>query len=625
MSPFTKPAAIGLLIASFSTAQQFTEVAQELGVEDSIYTSMSGVYWVRTNNNLDLYVSNSQYLIDPYIPFSNRLYINHLNNSMGFLDEAVALGVDVEDGLSYAAGWADYNMDGLVDLYVSCIPNEFYQNEDSYFSEIGAELGVDVTQINTGANGIAWGDFNNDGRPDIFLTSLQDSRYLFRNEGNYFLDVAIALNVFFYEDFSGVNPAIWGDYDNDGDLDLFIPVPFYPSKLFRNDLAELGQFSEVAVEVGLTNLGSCRKASWVDYDNDGDLDLFVLYTTYTTTQWYSHRNSLFRNDSGQFTNIADSVGLGDSTISMYASWADYDNDGDQDLFITNYINTPDKLYRNDINIAGVFTEVGAEFVLDHLGHSRVCTWGDYDNDGDMDLYVGNKIDYQVPENGLNLLYRNNQDDQNYLKVRFLSANGSQSRHGSRIWVYYAHTDSLVGMRDIDVGSSGTSQNMYDAHFGLDGSLAYDIVIRSTVRINGENIILDKSIEPQMGGVVPVDIGGFIEIRDLVDYLDVDDYSSVVPQSVTLKQNYPNPFNATTTIPFSLSNPGNIQLRIYDIKGQLIHKIERKSLSAGEHQITWDGSYEDGQKISSGIYLYRLETKDDRYSFLRQTKKMVILK
>lgn len=604
--------------------QQFTEVAQELGVADSFRTQTRGVHWVfvDSDNYLDLYVSNSYHFIAPYIPFKNRLYINYLNTNGQYIDEAEYWGTEVEHGISLAIGWADYNLDGLIDFYVINGPglfgapdvsNEFYRNTGSVFSEVGAELGVDSMSFYY--TSIAWGDYNNNGFPDMYVARNGFANILFNNDGVDFTDNANILNI--QDDSWHGNPYVtWGDYDNDGDQDLYLLVWSFPNKLFRNELDETGQFVDVAMDIGIADSSGSRSASWIDYDNDGDLDIFLVNSSHGP-------NKLFRNDDGLFTDITVDIGLSDSVNVTTSSWADYDNDGDQDLFIANYF-IPNRLYRNDVNIGGGFTEVGEVFGLDHDGIDLSCAWGDYDNDGDMDLYIGNPK--SGADNSFNLLYRNNQDDQNYLKVRFLSANGSFSRYGSRIWVYFANTDSLIGMREIGGGSGRYSQNMYDCHFGLVGTGSYDIVIRSTVRINGENIVLDKTVKPELGNIVPLDIGGFIEVRDTIDFLlGVDDSEPLLPEEVLLKQNYPNPFNSMTTIAFKLPGKACVSLTIYNITGQIVKKYNKIILSAGDHKIGWNGTNQMGINIASGVYFYQLSVHMGDGNVFQKSRKMIMLR
>ena len=332
----------------------------------------------------------------------------------------------------------------------------------------------------------------------------------------------------------------------------------------------------------------------------------------------SARSLLYRNDineTGVFVEIGEEVGVGSPGRSVNAAWGDYDNDGDLDLYVT-YNIQPNRLYRNDLDISGLFVDVAAESNVASDGEHTAGAWGDYDNDGDLDIYVANQR--SVIRSSLNLLYRNEQNDLNYLKVRPLSANGSYNRHGSRVYLYKADTDTLIGMRDAGGGTGFFgSQNQYDAHFGLDGTKAYDIVVRFTTRINGENIVIDKNVRPELGNVIPVDIGGFIEVRDSVNVIVSveDEPEAVLPGSPILYQNYPNPFNAETLISFYLPKSGDVKITIYNILGERVSLVHEGYLPAGEHQISWDAS-----EIASGIYIYRLKGDDIDIS-----QKMLLLK
>jgi hypothetical protein len=221
----------------------------------------------------------------------------------------------------------------------------------------------------------------------------------------------------------------WGDYDNDGDDDLFAVnfsgdivsgKPAGTSALFRNDGD--GMFQDVSQHVGLTDSLFGMSPSWADYDNDGDLDLYI--TVYG-------ENVLYRNDDQTFTNVTDEAGVQDNRFSAGASWADYDGDGHLDLYVTNYVNfvyqdadkkaakrqygaevpftlnpssydaQPNSLYKN--NGDGTFTDVAIEAgVDDKEGRSLGATWFDFEGDGDLDLYVAN----DVSKNGV---YQNNGD------------------------------------------------------------------------------------------------------------------------------------------------------------------------------------------------------------------------
>jgi hypothetical protein len=233
-------------------------------------------------------------------------------------------------------------------------------------------INVSSPPLNYTGNSIssAWGDFDGDGDLDVYITDGGSANQLIRNNGNVFSILGSAP----LADTGYASGAAWGDYDNDGDLDLFLAnASATQSKLFRNN--GNATFTDVSVAAGLNFASITIGSAWGDYDNDGDLDLFVANDGVA--------NALYQNTSGTFVNVAASVGVADSQNARSVSWVDYDNDYDLDLYVTNY-GQPNLLYRND---GGTFTSITS--VLNDAGSGIAATWGDYDNDGDFDLYLVN--------------------------------------------------------------------------------------------------------------------------------------------------------------------------------------------------------------------------------------------
>ncbi len=238
----------------------------------------------------------------------------------------------------------------------------------------------------------AWGDYDNDGDLDLAVSIKGGEIRLYRNDGGEFTSVGQAMGLPQAGD--EIRGLSWGDYDADGDLDLLggsnvLPTPSR-TYVYRNDRTA---FVEVAEEIGLAIPGrTARQSNWIDHDNDGDLDLYAADR--------SGVNQLYVNENGQFTPAPRGTAPFDPRRTVGACWFDLEGDGDLDLFLANQSGDSDALWRND---RGSYTDIAPETGMDQtlrtLSDGGVgCAVGDYDNDGDFDLYVATYGD--------NLLYRN---------------------------------------------------------------------------------------------------------------------------------------------------------------------------------------------------------------------------
>ena len=235
-----------------------------------------------------------------------------------------------------------------------------------------------------------WIDYDNDSDLDLFVTNGGGGHSsLYKNNGNGTF-TTITTGALVTEVGNSSFGSSWGDYDNDGDQDVFVANSYQSENSFLYTSNGDGTFVRRAMGP------SARAAAWGDYDNDGDLDLYI--TTYS-------KNVLFRNNGdGSFISINGGAIVQDEAQSYGCSWGDYDNDGDLDLFVANFTATSDQnnfLYSN--NGDGTFTKIIEGPVANEGGYSYSGSWGDYDNDGNLDLFVANNYN----GNGNNFLYRNN--------------------------------------------------------------------------------------------------------------------------------------------------------------------------------------------------------------------------
>jgi len=236
--------------------------------------------------------------------------------------------------------------------------------------------------------GVTIGDYDADGKPDIFVVSKTESCRLFRNLGDFkFEDVTEKAGV----DDKGAAASIWKqgatfvDVNNDGWLDIYVCRFNAPNLLYINQ--KNGTFKELAHSYGLDVKDASVMAGFCDYDRDGWLDVYIAVNLLDSrTHPNGQRGYLFHNNqNGTFTNVTDSAGIFGETQSHSATWWDYDNDGWPDLYVANDYGVPDKLYHNNAN--GTFTNT-IDDVLPHTSfYSMGSDLGDVNNDGLIDFFV----------------------------------------------------------------------------------------------------------------------------------------------------------------------------------------------------------------------------------------------
>ncbi|MEO0082748.1 MAG: FG-GAP-like repeat-containing protein, partial [candidate division WOR-3 bacterium] len=232
---------------------------------------------------------------------------------------------------------------------------------------------------------VAWGDYNNDGFDDLLLSGC----ILFRNDsGRSFTNVTDSVGL---ADVQG-RGGVWADYDNDGWLDFWMSASAGLDRLYKNDA---GRFRDVTKEAGMpADSWPTEGAAWADFDNDGWVDLYCAnYENWEQHSYYPDK--LWRNVQGQLYDWTDSGGIklphGTDLAGRGVSWADYDDDGYQDCYVSNYRLCENFLWHNNgqgrfENVAGREGVSGDE-VNGWYGHTIGAEWADYDNDGDLDLFT----------------------------------------------------------------------------------------------------------------------------------------------------------------------------------------------------------------------------------------------
>ncbi len=534
----------------------------------------------------DLLIINRNNTVDVHF------FLYH-NEGSGVFTRVTSGGDLLLDSAKYTtATWGDYDNDGKLDLFLSTFGGEnnvLYHNTNpalGLFTKI--TTGVIVTEGGN-TNSCSWVDFNNDGFLDMCATNYGQKRFLYQNMGSgTFTKLTTGT---FVNDVSGSIGTQWGDFNNDGLMDAYVVNNATISNNFLYVNNGAGNFTKNTTLNIVSDTTKSFGAAWGDYNNDGFNDLFVASDGLRNNELYKN------NKDGTFTNDNTSA-IAQDQYSVMGNWADYDNDGFLDLFVSRWQNQNNLLYHNNGN--GTFTKILiGEIVNDH-GNSFGCAWADYDNDGDMDLVVANI------NNENNFLYRNNATSENsnkWITIKCVGTTSNKSAIGAKVMVK-ANINGTTQwqMREIVSETGYASQNDIRAHFGLGTATIIDSI---------------KILWPSgsINSFTNLAVNKFVTITENGSLVGIND-NSTIPTGYKLFQNFPNPFNPETKISFELPKSGNITLKVFNQLGQLVETLADEFKEAGSYSIKFNAS-----KLSSEIYFYELKTSEG----FSETKKMLLVK
>ncbi|MFQ5649378.1 MAG: FG-GAP-like repeat-containing protein [bacterium] len=431
------------------------------------------------DNDLDLFVSN-------YFNQDNMLFRNDGEEMV-----QMTTGAPVADGgFSYSASWADYDNDGWLDLFVANglfgagRGNFLYRNNNGVFTRV--ETGLIVEEQQKSTSGV-WGDYNNDGWLDLFVTNnVNEANSLYRNNSDGTFTKITSGRV--VTDVNNSYHGSWVDYNDDGLLDLFV-ANNGKNDFYENEGPPNFTFRKLtAADVGawLDESQLSQGSSWADYDNDGDLDLFISNDGADNRLIENEGPPTFSLRLATVTDINTDGGK-----SRGSSWADFDNDGDLDLFVSNLgetIGDPannNLLYFNQGN--GSFSklneggQIRGNLIFDE-GASNACSWADFNRDGFLDVIVtnGNNIGDKK-----NLLYRNNKkqgdNNNNWVNIRCIGNGVTSNRSALGAKVSVRATiggTSVTQMQQISgqTGGGWGGQNSMNVEFGLGDATRIDELI-----------------------------------------------------------------------------------------------------------------------------------------------------
>ena len=529
-----------------------------------------------------------------------------------------------------AVTWIDYDRDGDLDFVItgttrtgSAFDNggvfdavaRLYRNDGTgQFAEVEAGL------AGVYSSAVARGDYDNDGDDDLLMTGLTEDESpvtrLYRNDGGSgFTEVESAFrNV-------GLGDAQWADYDNDGDLDAAISGidggGGFVTRLYRND--GNGTFAEV--DAGLPGL-AFSALDFGDYDNDGDLDLALSGGVLSLPNFFDGFAEIYRNDgAGTFSSI--NAGL---TGILYGSvaWGDYDNDGDPDLALIGADDVVSgragRIYRNE---AGSFAP---RLALVGVSASSVA-WGDYDDDGDLDVMTaGSNLSF----NPLMRLYRNDLRVANTIPTAPMGLQATVQGNSVALSWNAASDDQTAApglSYNLRVGTAPGATNIVsplaDAASGRRwvpgrGNADHNTGWRLNNLTAGTYYWSVQAIDPGFKGSAFADEGSFT-ISATADVGTGTEDDDGLPTTFALHPTFPNPFRDAVTIPYDLPEPTPVTLTVYNVLGAEVGRLVEQVQAAGRHQATWNGRDESGRRVGAGVYFVRM-----RAGHAHWTQKLIVL-
>ncbi len=461
------------LAVSATAAPRFTDVTAASGIKIADNTGVGG-----TNpHGVAVEDFNGDGLFDIIIVTFGKPHVRYFRNrgNLRFEDVTRGSGLENFEGEGTGAAVADFDRDGILDIYLTSLrkgASRLYKGKgDGTFVDVSAKAGVLVQT----ARSCAWCDFDHDGYPDLYVTNPAGANYLFHNNRDgTFTDVAKKAGVDLADRHS--LGCAFGDVDGDGWDDLFVTsYDSQVSALFKN-LGD-GTFRDVTAQAGLGRRASAVGCVFADVFNRGRLDLYL-----TTDSWLSganyteaqlrqmkhtvEPNVLYENDGKGTFKALTVPEPGYKTLSHDAVLEDLDHDGLVDLYVGVDAESGNK-WATSKGGNPLWTRVGKDWKevakaagVKFEGNCVCVPAADFDNDGDLDLLLVNFYSNVV-------LYRNETNDRNWLRVRAVGKRSSRDGIGAKVYVYPENEPSkLVGFRQIQSGSGYGRCSPLEAHFGL---------------------------------------------------------------------------------------------------------------------------------------------------------------
>jgi len=516
---------------------------------------------------------NGDGLLDLFVN-SNSLYRNDGDEQFTKVEFS-----GVNFGFGNGNSWGDIDRDGDLDVLIAASPSKYFRNDDTTFTEVP----LSTSNI---SNRLFWsvalGDYNEDGWLDAYFT--HPARFLGNDRPSLLLvnnqDGTLRANPNTPVDDSLAAYTIgsWTDYDRDGDLDLFVGSGEVnsPSRdhIYINQLAETGEADLIRWEEGALaeDLRDGQNWNFIDYDNDGDLDGFVTnYLANVDNHFYQNNDGAYTKlTAAQAGSIAEQGGSG-----LTNTWADVDNDGHLDCFVV-FDGQQDRLYHN--NGDGTFSESTDEPMF-LTGPTRGAAFGDYDDDGFQDLFVASADAASVG------LYKNSGNENNFATFTLKSSPDNPAALHTKVWAKATiNGQAMWQYREINSQNSFNGHNDYRVHFGLGDATVIDTLLIEWP-LGEQELYTDVAI-----GFCTIIKGEEASCGTLTSTQE-----EVVQLEDTLRI-APNPVEAIAQVYFDFPKVETIQLEVYTIDGKrLNHLTQQQSADKGLFSIEF-------AKEAGGVYI-----------------------
>lgn len=544
-----------------------------------------------------------------------------------FTDVTSAMGISGQTGLGHSVSWCDIDRDGDLDTAFSNQDGSgfwLYRNDGATFTNITSSAGLG----GIGAYRILWGEVTGDDFTDLLLDT-GSSQALYRNDGD-----GTFTNITGGSGLTG-SPVCLADFDNDGDADI---LTLTSSNCIVQHNSGSGTFSQQAIASGSWICGVC-----LDYDRDGDQDVYL--GTYSETA-----NALLRNDGASFTDVTAAAGATWNGSTMGITAGDYNNDGWDDLYLGNYSEPGCKLFRNDGD--GTFTDVTVSAGVQGHSDTRTVAFTDYNNDGWLDIFVSHHDFYSYS----NIMWRNNGNGTfanvgaalglsgEMMGDYFGTAWGDFNNDGDIDLFAVGHIDKYVLFRNDQYSTAPANYVTLE----LEGTVSNRDAIGARVALQAGSAVLTRCVRAGEGyhdfHSMPLELGlgsattaGSIEIvwpSGLVEsYYGIpanqrlyaiegdglytglaDDPSGAIQQAWSLTCS-PNPAASLVAVSVTVPAGETAEVAVFDIAGRRVMTLFEGAMPSQSLSLTWNAVDEDGDPVPAGIYVIALESEGRSYARL----------